>query len=521
MDNTEQSSIASRYNSLTSIRETFLERARESSELTLPFLVPPSGHSDATRYPTPYQGIGARGVNNLASKLLLALVPPNAPFFRLQINDFVLKDMEQDKPLKTDVEKALGEVERAVMSEVEMSADRVQIFEALKHLIVSGNCLLVVEDEGTRLFPLERFVIKRDPMGQVLEIITKESLSPKSLPEDVAEVIQADLSGDERTVDIYTHVCKRDKHFDVMQEVKGIIIPDSVGKFPLDKSPYIPLRMSSISQEDYGRGFVEQYLGDLRSLEGLTRAIVEGSSASSKVLFMVSPNGTTRASHLAQSPNGAIVEGSANDVSVLQVNKLGDFRIAYDTMQRIEQRLEHAFLLNASVQRQAERVTAEEIRFMAEALEQSLGGIYSILSQELQLPYITRKMSVMQKGKKLPALPKGMIKPTIVTGLEALGRGNDRTKLVLFLQTLQQNLGAETIGQYVNLSEAIKRLATADGIETKGLIKTEEDLQGEMMAQQQQAQDAQLQQAGQQLAVKGMPQVSPEVIEQAVQNIQT
>ena len=41
-----------------------------------------------------------------------------------------------------------------------------------------------------------------------------------------------------------------------------------------------------------------------------------------------------------------------------------------------------------------------------------------------------------------------------------------------------------------------------------------------MMAQQQDAQDAQLQQAGQQLAVKGMPQVSPEVIEQAVQSIQ-
>ena len=119
--------------------------------------------------------------------------------------------------------------------------------------------------------------------------------------------------------------------------------------------------MSSVSGEDFGRSFVEQYLGDLRSLEGLTRAIVEGSSASSKVLFLVSPNGTTRASTLAQSPNGAIVEGSSNDVSVLQVNKLGDFRIAYDTMQRIEQRLEHPFLLNASVQRQAERVTAEEL----------------------------------------------------------------------------------------------------------------------------------------------------------------
>ena len=96
-----------------------------------------------------------------------------------------------------------------------------------------------------------------------------------------------------------------------------------------------------------------------------------------------------------------------------------------------------------------------------------------------------------------------------------------KQKHVWNLQTLQQNLGAETIGQYVNLTEAIKRLATADGIETRGLIKSEEDLQAEMMAQQQQAQEAQLAQAGQQLAVKGMPQVSPEVIEQAVQNIQT
>ena len=53
--------------------------------------------------------------------------------------------------------------------------------------------LLVVEDDGTRLFPLERFVIKRDPMGNVLDIITKESLSPKSLPEDVAELYKHKL----------------------------------------------------------------------------------------------------------------------------------------------------------------------------------------------------------------------------------------------------------------------------------------------------------------------------------------
>ena len=59
---------------------------------------------------------------------------------------------------------------------------------------------------------------------------------------------------------------------------------------------------------NYGRGHVESYLGDLKSLEGLSRSILEGSSASAKMLLMVNPSGTTRASALAKAPNGAIIE---------------------------------------------------------------------------------------------------------------------------------------------------------------------------------------------------------------------
>ena len=59
--------------------------------------------------------------------------------------------------------------------------------------------------------------------------------------------------------------------------------------------------MIRVDGEDYGRSYVEEYLGDLVSLEGLTKAIVEGASASAKTLFMVSPNGTTRAKALAES----------------------------------------------------------------------------------------------------------------------------------------------------------------------------------------------------------------------------
>ena len=49
--------------------------------------------------------------------------------------------------------------------------------------------------------------------------------------------------------------------------------------------------------------------------------------------------------------------------------------------------------------------------------------------------------------------------------------------------------------QFVNITEAISRLAIADGIETKGLIRTEEDLQAEQQAQQQAMMDEQQQSA--------------------------
>jgi len=473
-----------RYQSCSINREVFLERARDSSELTLPTLIPPKSASNVTRYPTPYQGIGARGVNNLASKLLLALLPPNSPFFRMKIDDYVIKELEGEQQLKTEIESGLSQIERAIMTDIELNADRVAVFEALKHLIIAGNVLLYVGEEGLRVFSLERYVCKRDPMGNVLEIVTKESLAPSSLPEEIVEAVKARLDSDEKTVELYTHVYKEKNKWSVYQEVKGIELPKSRGTFPLDATPYIPLRWNRVDGEDYGRGFVEEYYGDLKSLEGLTKAIVEGSAAASKVLFMVSPNGTTRARKLAESPNGAIIEGQATDVSVLQLNKFADFRIAYDAMRGIEQRLQLSFLLNASVQRDAERVTAEEIRYMAQELEDTLGGVYSILSQEFQLPYVMRKMRVMEKGNKLPQLPKNTVRPSIITGLEALGRGNDKNKLISFLSTLAQTLGADVIQQFVNIPDAIKRLATSEGIDPEGLIKSQEQIQQEMQQQQ-------------------------------------
>ena len=507
----------SRYAQLETNREPFLRRARECSELTIPTLIPPEGHSSSTTYPTPFQSIGARAVNNLAAKMLMALLPPNSPFFRLVVDDFDLS-MLQGEGQRGQVEEALSRIERTILSEIEIQNLRVPCYEALKLLLVSGNVLVHLPPfGGMRVFPLDRYVVQRDAMGNVLEIITKETVAPVMLdPETRALIgdVEDGPGSPEEEVDLYTYIyLDNDQQWLVRQEVAGVIIPTSMGMYPVGKLPFLALRFDRIESESFGRGLVEQYLGDLKSLEGLTRAIVEGAAAASKVLFMVRPNSTTKPRLIAKTSNGGIIQGDINDVGVLQLNKFNDFRVPLEMSRTITERLSYAFLLNSAVQRDAERVTAYEINLLASELEQSLGGVYSLLSQEFQLPLVRLLLQRTEEQGKMPPLPEGIVRPQIVTGVEALARSQDLNKLGQMLQMLQP-LGPEAVLRELNIDDYIDRLAASLGIDTQGLIKTPEQKQAEMQQRMQQQQQQQMSEFMSKAGPEMVKQFGPKMYEQ-------
>jgi hypothetical protein len=441
--------------------------------------------------------MGARGLNNLASKLLTSLLPPNSPFFNMTIDEETLSELERqaqgNRDLRGEIMKALSAIEQTVMTVVEQRAIRVSVFEALKQLLVSGNVLLFIPPglrSRVRVFHLNRYVCKRDPMGNPIEIITKENVSPSALPKKVRKMLDDDTKRDEngkpveKTKELYTYVYaftdgNNKRKFKVYQEIDGMTVPGSEGTYKPENLPWLPLRYTSIDGEDYGRGFIEEYEGDLQSLEELTRAIVEGSAAASKVLFLVSPNGTTRKKEIAEAPNGAVRTGHADDVSTLQMEKYGDFRTAQETLNDLKERLSFAFLLNTSIQRDAERVTATEVQFMAQELENALGGLYSILSQEFQLPLVKVIISQLSRAGQLPQFPEDKVEPQIVTGLEALGRGNDLQNLDRFIAGLADAFGPEAVAQYINVDEYLARRAAALGIDSDGLVKSRNQIADE------------------------------------------
>lgn len=491
------------YERLTTDREVYIDRAEDCAKYTIPFLFPKKGDNGTTKYPTPYQAVGARGVNNLASKLLLALFPPNTPFFRQDIRDDVLQYLESTPEDKQEIEQRLVQREQTAQKYFESSQMRVSMEVCLKQLIVAGNALLFFppKEGGIKVYKLNSYVVQRDFVGHPIQMITLDKLAINTLPYDVLQKLDIDLSsrrGDEQ-VEVYTHITysAKDKRYYSYQEIDGKHIDGYEQNFPADVCPWIPVRLFKMDGEHYSRSYVEEYLGDLKTLEGLSKAIAEMSAIAASVIYLVRPNGVTQVSKLTKARNGGFVAGNPEDVTCLQLDKTHDMQIAKATSDAIESRLSYAFMLNSAVQRSGERVTAEEIRYVANELEDTLGGIYSILSQELQLPLANTLMNILSKRGDVQDLPKDIVSLSITTGMEAIGRGHDQMKISTFMQAISQIPEASAV---VNWQGVARAWANSCNLDTTGLIKTPEQIQQE----QQQAQMAQMVQAGIPNATKGV-----------------
>ena len=134
-----------------------------------------------------------------------------------------------------------------------------------------------------------------------------------------------------------------------------------------------------------------------------------------------------------------------------------------------------------------------------------------MLTVEFLVPYLNRKLLTMQRSGELPRYPKDLVKPTIVAGINALGRGQDRESLTQFIMTVAQTIGPEGMMQHLNPDEFIKRLAAAQGIDVLNLVKSMDQQQQEQEAAAQQAQQMEMtkQAAAMQSAPMNVPSKNP------------
>ena len=483
--------VTARFELLHRSRNQVITRAEEASALTIPHLFKRTHQGEDDTLPTPYQSVGARGVNNLSNKLLLTLFPTSSPFFKLAVPESSVKQAEGFDPnVKNQVEAELVKHEAVIQKDLEVNGFRHKYHEALRHLLVTGNFLIHIPAKGEPIgYSLDKYVVKRSTSGKVLEIIVREGVSFYELPKRWREQVSSVCNSDNQDVtkmifEMYTRVYLEDGKYKEGKYIKNTLLEGSEASYPEKSSAWIPLRWTGASSEDYGRGYVEEYLGDLMSLEGLSKAVLQTSALASKTFGILRNGSTIRPKDIAEVPNGGVVQGNPEDIIYPEIGKYNDLRTAKDMIDTISFNLSQAFLITQV--RDSERTTAEEIRMMANELETALGGAYSLLAKTMQEPTLQRERQRLTNSKALPQLNDEDIDPKIVVGLEGLGRGTDLDKLLRVANVTSQILPVAKEIPRFDQDKYTKFAWNAVGLEANSVLMSEEEYQAKVQAEQQQ-----------------------------------
>ena len=492
-------------------REGYLCRARDASKLTLTYLIPPEGY-DGTGLEEPFQSIGAEGVTTLAGKLLLAHFPPGNSFVRMVVDDYSMEQLKKDygeqkaEQIRTEAAQSLLDMENAGVQEIETSGIRPKLDEMIKHHLVAGNVLVKVpetSDQNLQLWGLDQYVVERDDEDNLLLCVLKRSIAVQALQEDLRALVLAEdktkKDSKASAIDVYTVIARReDASWEVWSELsvgpKGYRMGEIKKYKDADDLPWRPLRMFPVDGEAYGHGFIPLHFGSLNYAEQVREALMSAGAAMSKLLIGIRNGSPTRAKDIQDAKNLDVIRMNEEDVWILSfADKIPDLRYMSEEYNSVKQALERAFLMTTSIQRNAERVTAREWEILAQELESGLAGAYSQFASDFSQWFVSHTIARMQREGRAPKFPPEIkVKPLIVTGIDALGRGKDVQALQSWFRFLAETMGPDAAAQIIHKDELAKRAGALFGVKTASLLKTEEELA-------QEAQDAQLQSIAQTL----------------------
>ena len=489
--------LVSQYLEYERIKNPIINRCETYARWTLPTVLPRSTSNPQDEKQHDFQSVGARAANHLANKLAFTLFAPARPFFRLEPSPDYLATLEEKGLNKVAVAQVLAKAEQLGMRRFTTWRSRTAAIFALKSLIITGNSLMYFPKDGkAQVYNFRDYTVKRDLSGEILDIITQDKKKISTLPEDIRQQVLAERNNlgqynkqrrDEEDCTLYTRVKynPEDDKFHVFQAVDEVPVQTVYGTYKRNELPWIALTWDLQRGSDYGIGLVEDYAGDFHALSTLSQSMIVGAAIAADIKFLVDPTGATDYKELNNSPSGSYVAGREQDISALTTDKQNDFQFVSTLINQYEKRIGLGFLLGSAVTRDAERVTAEEIRFQAQELETGLGGQYSRLAEEFQLPmtYILLKdidFSIEGQTDK--------IEPIIITGLESLSRNSEVDKLRLFMQDMAGvNALPPEMLRWMKMDQIAAIFGTARSVDYQDFMKSAEEVQAEVQQEQQQA----------------------------------
>ncbi len=332
--------------------------------------------------------IGAECLSNLGSQILKIAFPAQGTFFTVTAKKNAellggLSDSQRDT-IYRKVEEAsmLGLYKRGLHSQ---KTPMMQKMLALGDTIYS---VPKVKKEKIQVYDNNDVVIKRTRNGVVSDVIVKEKTEYRFLSESAKMQLREkgrQFRHDSDEVCMYTHeyLNNDDKYSltysidDVQLDMPENFVTSSGRKFQVSS-------LTTVRGSHYGTGIVTQYLSLIHKANVYADTATDTAVAGSLVNWAVHPNANVRPEEWANREQGEPFGVKPDDIKAITADVGTHLQITQIMYAEIVRTLSRVFLLPQAVQRDAERVTAQEIRMIASRLEETHAGLYATIAEGLQ-----------------------------------------------------------------------------------------------------------------------------------------
>jgi len=495
------------FHKLDARRQGYLKKAERYAGFTLARLCLPENYNENdSELRHDWSSVGAQALNHAVNKLMLTMFAPSRPNIRLAMAAKDEAQLMQSLGLKREaVQEWLSEGEQEYVRTMDRLSLRPHVFDCLTALVGIGDSLMYLprdNPDGALTYNIRDYVIRRTPGGKIAELVVRERVMFVDLEDDVKSLYTGKRDNiDAEPMWLYHHISRTGKtSLEEHTYLEDQKLPDKYsGTYEDEVSPWLAVTWHLAKGRHYGTGLVEEYAGAFSALSSLSKATVQGALLASEFRWLVNPNGLTKVEDFMSSENGAALPGQDGDITLVVNSKANDLALVDKVAEKHIRIIGQGFMMGSAMTRDAERVTAVEIRQQAIELETGLGGAFTRLAGTLQrgiAHFLLDAADLNIKGSK--------VRLSIITGLDALSRSGDLDALRAALQDVAglQQL-RDVIGE-LNLPAIISAIFTGHGLSASMYVKPEEQKQQEQAA----AQEAQAQQVGTEAAAQASAQAT-------------
>jgi len=494
----EGTSLAAHWTALDGRKGDLLDRSEQYARWTVPSIFPTDENSKTDTPEESEKGnvaIGARLVNHLSHRIVDTMFPNDKPFFAVALTPEAKRKFEQDAEAeeKEALDAGLIEAENAAMRNLNLTAYRPHAVQAVSLQIVTGNALIYRMPDNSRVvYSIRDYCVSREIGGKLREAILRDTKLFGALDEDLQLAVQAHKRADAKSfkddtpVEIYTYYWWENDKWQMRQAVDEIEIEKAKTSYKEADFPCLVLTWNLGRGDHYGRGLVEDYAVSFHNIDVMTEAMIDLIGVAADIKFLVNDMSSFDVDAWNSAKRGEYVPGKDGDISVPQFKFAVEVQFIGEAIAKLERELAQAFLLSSAGVRDAERVTAEEIRFFAREIESAFGGLYSRLALDWQRKEAEYQLSQIDFDSYLPDGEKAF-ETVVTTGLESLSREGKLDALRLAIADLQMlDAVPENLRAAFNPVKFAGHIFRNRGVDANDFLYTEDEMAANQQAMQQQ-----------------------------------